>query len=207
VLLVLALARLVLAGLVPAAFALLARLAMPLVGSAWRLDLLAPGGIVAGGFTPSSSLPGSWGLAAWPARGQRRPPSRRRHRPAGPGILHRQAEPNADEGPHQRPDHDQVVAATAKRPTLQASKVDHSSLGCRGPVGSNLRTTDHLDRLTRFAWSRPEGWSLQAIRHRSRPAPTRRLGAGWPPARQRTKEPVHARPLGHQPTQRLQHPR
>jgi hypothetical protein len=81
----------------------LAGLAMPLVGSVHRLDLLAPGGIVASGSTPSTSRPGCWGLAAWPAGGRRRAPSRRRHRPAGPGVLHRQAEGNPAEGPEQRP--------------------------------------------------------------------------------------------------------
>jgi hypothetical protein len=151
---VLVLARLVLAGLLPAALARLARLARPGAGSARRRDPPAPSGSLASPSTPRTSHPGPRGLATWPARGQRRPPTR--HRPAGPGILHRQAEANADQGPHQRPDHDQALAATTKPSTPQAAKVAHSSLGCRGPLGANLRPTAQLDRLTRLVWSRPQ---------------------------------------------------
>jgi hypothetical protein len=95
----LALALVVIAGLVLVAYAVLAGTAMPLVGSVCRLDLLAPGSFGASGSTPRTSRPGCWGLAAWWACGQRRPTSRCGHRPAGPSVIHRQTEPNADERP------------------------------------------------------------------------------------------------------------
>jgi hypothetical protein len=56
--LVLALAVIVLAGLVPAALAVLGGVAMLLAGSVWRGAVLARGGIVASGSPPSTSRPG-----------------------------------------------------------------------------------------------------------------------------------------------------
>jgi hypothetical protein len=63
-LLVLALARLALAGLVAAGFPMLVRLGIPLAGSVWRLGLLDAGGLVAIALIPGTRRPGCRGLAA-----------------------------------------------------------------------------------------------------------------------------------------------
>jgi hypothetical protein len=117
------------AGLIPAPFAFLVSFAMPLPGPVRRLGGLLAGGLVAMGSTPGTSRPGGWGLAARRPRGQRRlagTPWRRQGR-AWLGVLHGQAEGNSDEGPEHCPDHDQLLAAMAKRSIHRASKVEYVS--------------------------------------------------------------------------------
>jgi hypothetical protein len=106
--LVFAFARLVL----PARPVLL-RVAVALVGSAWRLGALVARGIVA---IPRTSRPGCWG-DGWSADSRPAPLHARapaRHRRAGLGVLCDQAEGGPDEGPHQRARDNQMLAATAK---------------------------------------------------------------------------------------------
>jgi hypothetical protein len=128
------------AGLVPAAFPILVPFAIPLVGSVWRLGALLAGGIVAIGSIPGTGRPGCWGVATRRAHGQHRStcPPRRRHRRAGSGVLHDQPEGDTDEGPQQRTHRDQELASTANRSVHRASKVEHTSLGCRSPMSPNL---------------------------------------------------------------------
>lgn len=115
-----------LVGFVRAAFAVLVGVAVPLARSVRRVGALVACGIVAIRPIVGTRRPGCWGLAARRARGQRRPACTPgcRHRRAGLGVLHGQAEGNPDEGPEQRGYHDQELAATAKRSVHIASKLE-----------------------------------------------------------------------------------
>ena len=123
----LALAGLVLAlaGLVLPARPVLVRVAIALVGSAWRLGALVAGGIVA---IPRTSRPGWRRVAARRTRGQRRPTPRPRRgqRCAGLGVLCDQAESSPDEGPEQCARDHQELAATAKRSVHRASQLEYN---------------------------------------------------------------------------------
>jgi hypothetical protein len=113
------------AGLVLPARPVLLRVAISLVGLAWRLGAQGAGGIVA---IPRTSRPGCWGVAGGRTRGQRRstPGPRRGDRRAGLGVLCDQAQSSPDEGPEQRAHDHQELAATAKRSVHRASKIEHN---------------------------------------------------------------------------------
>ena len=115
-----------LAWFVSAAFAVLVGVAMPLAGSVRRLGALVTCGVVGISRIVGTRPPGCLRLAARRARGPRPPPGRprRRHPRAGLGVLHGQAEGNPDEGPEQRADHNQELAAMAKRSVHIASKLE-----------------------------------------------------------------------------------
>jgi hypothetical protein len=112
-------------GLVPATCPTLVRVAIPLVGSAWRLGALVARGIVA---ISRTSRPGWRRVAGRRTRGQRRPTPRphRHYRRAGLGVLCDEAESSPDEGPNQRAYDNQNLATTAKRSVHRASKLEHN---------------------------------------------------------------------------------
>jgi hypothetical protein len=122
----LVLAGLAITGFVLAALAVVAGVAMPVVGSVRRLSALAVGGPIAIGSIPATSRLGCGGLAARRMRGQRRAtcPPRGRDRRGSLGVLHGQGKNNPDEGPKQGAHHHQELAATAKRPLHRPSNIE-----------------------------------------------------------------------------------
>jgi hypothetical protein len=114
------------AGLVMAAFTVVAGLAVSLAVSVRRLNALLACRIAAIRPISGASRLGCWGLTTGRAHGQRRSafPPRRRHRPASVGVLKDQAEGDTDDGPKQRSYDDEELTATAKRSVQLPSKVE-----------------------------------------------------------------------------------